>query len=82
MISLSDLPFGSKSEPPLPPPIGSPVREFLNVCSITKDNYLGSSENSSNEDSTNTPDEPKQDEPVEAKKVEFKKIDEDYSVIG
>ena len=29
MISRSDLPFGSKSEPPLPPPIGRPVREFL-----------------------------------------------------
>ena len=33
MISRSDLPFGSKSEPPLPPPIGSPVSEFLKVCS-------------------------------------------------
>ena len=33
IISLSDFPFGSKSEPPLPPPIGSPVNEFLNICS-------------------------------------------------
>ena len=36
MISLSDLPLGSKSEPPLPPPIGSVVREFLNTCSKPK----------------------------------------------
>ena len=36
MISLSDLPFGSKSEPPLPPPIGSVVREFLKICSNPK----------------------------------------------
>ena len=27
------LPFGSKSEPPLPPPIGKVVSAFLNVCS-------------------------------------------------
>ena len=33
ITSRSDLPFGSKSEPPLPPPIGSPVREFLKICS-------------------------------------------------
>src|SRR5699024_11235185 len=33
MISSSDLPFGSKSEPPLPPPIGRPVRECLKICS-------------------------------------------------
>ncbi len=33
MTSLSDFPFGSKSEPPLPPPIGSVVSAFLNVCS-------------------------------------------------
>ncbi len=33
MISASDLPLGSKSEPPLPPPIGMPVREFLKICS-------------------------------------------------
>ncbi len=33
MISPSERPFGSKSEPPLPPPIGSPVRAFLKVCS-------------------------------------------------
>ena len=29
ITSLSLLPFGSKSEPPLPPPIGSVVSEFL-----------------------------------------------------
>ena len=29
IISWSLLPFGSKSEPPLPPPMGRPVREFL-----------------------------------------------------
>ena len=33
MISPSDLPDGSKSEPPLPPPIGRPVKEFLKICS-------------------------------------------------
>ena len=33
MISLSDLPFGSKSDPPLPPPIGIPVSAFLKSCS-------------------------------------------------
>ena len=33
MTSASDLPFGLKSEPPLPPPIGSVVREFLRICS-------------------------------------------------
>ena len=33
MTSLSDLPLGSKSEPPLPPPIGSVVSEFLRICS-------------------------------------------------
>lgn len=32
-ISLSDLPLGSKSDPPFPPPMWSPVRAFLNVCS-------------------------------------------------
>ena len=36
IISLSDLPLGSKSEPPLPPPIGSVVREFLKICSNPK----------------------------------------------
>ncbi len=36
MISLSDLPWGSKSDPPLPPPIGNVVREFLNTCSKPK----------------------------------------------
>ena len=29
MISPSDLPLGSKSEPPFPPPSGRPVSEFL-----------------------------------------------------
>ena len=33
MISLLDLPLGSKSEPPLPPPMGSVVRLFLRICS-------------------------------------------------
>ena len=33
ITSLSDFPLGSKSDPPLPPPIGSPVREFLKICS-------------------------------------------------
>ena len=36
MISLSDLPLGSKSEPPFPPPIGSVVNEFLKTCSKAK----------------------------------------------
>ena len=37
-ISLSHLrfPFGSKSEPPLPPPIGKPVKAFLKICSNAK----------------------------------------------
>ena len=33
ITSASLLPFGSKSEPPLPPPMGSEVSEFLNTCS-------------------------------------------------
>ncbi len=33
MTSRSLLPFGSKSLPPLPPPMGRPVREFLKICS-------------------------------------------------
>ena len=33
MISLSLFPFGSKSEPPFAPPIGSPVSAFLKICS-------------------------------------------------
>jgi hypothetical protein len=33
MISASERPLGSKSEPPLPPPIGIPVRAFLKTCS-------------------------------------------------
>ncbi len=33
MTSPSDFPFGSKSDPPLPPPIGKPVSAFLNICS-------------------------------------------------
>src|SRR3984885_3572017 len=36
ITSLSLLPFGSKSDPPLPPPIGSVVSEFLNTCSNAK----------------------------------------------
>ena len=31
--SAFDFPRGEKSEPPLPPPIGNVVSEFLNVCS-------------------------------------------------
>ena len=33
MTSSSERPFGSKSEPPLPPPIGMPVSAFLKICS-------------------------------------------------
>lgn len=33
LISLSDLPLGSKSQPPLPPPIIRPVKAFLKICS-------------------------------------------------
>ena len=33
MTSLSDLPLGLKSEPPLAPPMGSVVSEFLKTCS-------------------------------------------------
>ena len=33
ITSASLLPLGSKSEPPLPPPSGRPVRAFLNICS-------------------------------------------------
>jgi len=33
MTSSSLFPFGSKSAPPLPPPIGSVVSAFLNTCS-------------------------------------------------
>lgn len=33
MTSLSERPLGSKSEPPLAPPIGSVVREFFKICS-------------------------------------------------
>ena len=33
MTSLSLLPLGSKSEPPLPPPIGRVVSAFLKTCS-------------------------------------------------
>ena len=33
MISLSDLPLGSKSAPPFPPPMGRVVRLFLKICS-------------------------------------------------
>ena len=33
ITSASDLPLGLKSDPPLPPPIGRVVREFLKVCS-------------------------------------------------
>ena len=33
ITSASDLPVGSKFAPPLPPPIGRPVRLFLKICS-------------------------------------------------
>lgn len=33
MISASERPLGSKSAPPLPPPMGMPVRAFLKICS-------------------------------------------------
>ena len=33
MTSASDLPLGSKSAPPLAPPMGRPVRAFLKICS-------------------------------------------------
>ena len=33
MISWSLFPFGEKSDPPFPPPIGRVVREFLKICS-------------------------------------------------
>ena len=36
IISLSDFPCGSKSDPPLPPPIGSVVNAFLKICSNPK----------------------------------------------
>src|ERR1700745_3043826 len=36
MTSLSLLPLGSKSDPPLPPPMGRVVSEFLNTCSNAK----------------------------------------------
>ena len=36
ITSLSDFPFGSKSEPPLPPPSGRVVNEFLKICSKPK----------------------------------------------
>ena len=34
MTSRSDLFFGSKSEPPLPLPRGSVLKQFLKVCSL------------------------------------------------
>ena len=36
IIFISLLPFGSKSDPPLPPPIGKVVKLFLNTCSKAK----------------------------------------------
>ncbi|CIV87963.1 Uncharacterised protein [Streptococcus pneumoniae] len=33
ITSASVLPLGLKSDPPLPPPIGSPVKTFLKICS-------------------------------------------------
>ena len=37
ITSAFDFPRGEKSEPPLPPPIGRVVSEFLNVCSKGKE---------------------------------------------
>lgn len=36
MISFVERPLGSKSLPPLPPPMGSVVRAFLKICSKPK----------------------------------------------
>ena len=36
ITSSSDLPLGSKSDPPLPPPMGRVVKLFLNTCSKAK----------------------------------------------
>ena len=36
ITSRSLFPFGSKSDPPFPPPIGSVVNEFFNTCSNPK----------------------------------------------
>jgi len=36
MTSRSLLPLGLKLDPPLAPPMGRPVRLFLNVCSKPK----------------------------------------------
>ena len=36
MTSASDLPLGSKSEPPFAPPIGNVVKAFLKICSKPK----------------------------------------------
>src|SRR5512133_836919 len=33
ITSALDFPFGSKSDPPFPPPIGRVVRAFLKICS-------------------------------------------------
>ena len=41
--SLSDLPFGLKSQPPLPPPIGSVVRLFFRICSEAEVSQSGCS---------------------------------------
>ena len=40
MTSASDLPAGSKSLPPLPPPMGRPVREFLKICSKPRNRIM------------------------------------------
>lgn len=36
VISEIERPLGLKSEPPLPPPMGSVVKLFLNTCSKPK----------------------------------------------
>ena len=41
--SPSDFPFGSKSDPPFPPPNGRPVKAFLKICSNAKNLSIPSS---------------------------------------
>ena len=45
MTSLSDLPLGSKSQPPLPPPIGSVVRLFFRICAQNKATEINKTQN-------------------------------------
>src|SRR6056300_841279 len=43
LISPSLLPLGLKSDPPLPPPSGNPVKAFLKICSNPKNFKIPSS---------------------------------------